>query len=198
MRQVELRELPLPGPVGLLRPGREALGVDELLLQPVDPRHDPGHERRGARAEVVLAQGQVVEPLEEHREAVRARERHDERVQAGLERLVVQEARAHVVHRVHGELLVRPLDGVLEPRAHPLRRRRGGDEHEDRLRVQAVGEQPAEALDEHGRLAGPGPRDDEDRPAGMPDDACLGRGEDGHGGSLRPGRTRAGTVGWSG
>ena len=114
--EVQLRELALAGSVGLLRPRREALRVDQLLLQPVDASDHAGHERGRARAQVVLPQRQVVEALEEHREPVGAAERHDERVQAGLERLVVQQSRTEVVDGVDVQLLVGILERVLEQR----------------------------------------------------------------------------------
>ena len=116
---VELGELALARAVGLLRPRREALRVDQVLLQPVDPCHDPRQERGGAAAEVVLAQRQVVDVLEQHRQAVGAPERDDERLQACLQRLVVEDARAEVVHRVHGELLVGAVDRLLQQHPQP-------------------------------------------------------------------------------
>ena len=196
VREVELGELALPGPVGLLRPRREALGVDAVLLQPVDARDDARHERGGTAAEVVLAQRQVVEVLEQHRQPVGAPERHDERIEPRLQCLVVQDARAEVCDRVHRELLVRAVDRVLQERAQPAGGRGRGDEREDRVGMRAVGHEPGETLDEDGRLAGPRPGDDEQRTAWMPDDAGLRRRQIRHVLSLRPVRTITPPVAW--
>ena len=186
VREVELGELALPRAVGLIRPRREALGVDAIVLQPVDARDDARHERGGAAAEVVLAQRQLVEVLEQHRQPVRAPQRYDERIEPGLQRLVVQDARTEVVDRVDRELLVRAVDRLLQERAQPARGRGGGDEREDGLRMRAVGHEPGEALDEDGRLAGPRPSDDEQRSTWMPDDAGLRGRQVRHVMSLRP------------
>ena len=60
------------------------------------------------------AEGQLVDVLEQHRKPVGGRERHDERVEAGLERLVVQQAGAESGHGVDAELLEAALEQLLD------------------------------------------------------------------------------------
>ena len=59
----------------------------------------PPSSAAGLPLEVVEAQRQLVDALEQHRQAVGGRDRDDEGVEPGLERLVVQQARAEAVRR---------------------------------------------------------------------------------------------------
>jgi hypothetical protein len=99
---VHARELGLPPRVGArgvvartrLEPFRVRAVLarpDHLVLQPVDAREDARQERRGVAADLVPAQRQVVDPLEQQRQAVRARDRLEQRIDPRLHRLVPQE-----------------------------------------------------------------------------------------------------------
>ena len=70
----------------------------------------------GPAADVVAAQVQVVHPVQQQREPVGARDRREERVDAGLGGLVAQQARAELAHAVDGELLVGAVERVLDAR----------------------------------------------------------------------------------
>src|SRR6266540_7128454 len=102
MARVQLRELPLAMrrlalglvrgvPLPLLRPVAEAAGADPLGLQRVDAPQKACEEAGGVAANLVPAQREVVEPVEQHREPVRCTNRGEERVQPGLERVLAKE-----------------------------------------------------------------------------------------------------------
>ena len=87
---------------------------DQRVLEAVDPGDDAGQQRRRVAAQVVAAQRQLVDVLEQEGEAVGGADGHDEGVQPGLERLVAQQARAEAVHRVDGELGEPAVQRVLD------------------------------------------------------------------------------------
>ena len=66
---------------------------------------------------------ELVDALEQHRQPVGGRDGDDEGVEAGLERLVAQQARAEAVHGVDGKLLEAALELVLDAGAQARRRR---------------------------------------------------------------------------
>jgi len=125
----------------------------------------------------VVAQRQLVDPLEQHRQAIRHADGRGERVQPRLERLVVQQPRAEAVERRDRELLVGGGEPVLEPLAHGVGRRRGVAQHEQRLRRGARGGEVHEPLGEDRRLAGACSAQDQQRTAGMLDGLSLGGAE---------------------
>ncbi len=105
--------------------GGEPFGVaavvgrrDHLVLEPVDPRHEAREQWRRVAADLVMAQGQLTDALEQQGEPVRRRDRREEGVDAGLECLVLQQSRAERVEGRDVELLVGRLDQRLEPLAH--------------------------------------------------------------------------------
>ncbi len=78
VRPVDLGELPLDRPAAggsdePRGPGRVGLGADQLGLQPVDPAHKAAEQRVGAAAEVVVLERELVDPLDQHRQAVAGR-----------------------------------------------------------------------------------------------------------------------------
>ncbi len=178
-------------PVGLVLvgdrrgPGGVVLARDELRLEPVDAADDRAEQRARVAAQVVVAQRQLLDALEQHGEAVGGRDRRRERVEPGLERLVVQQSRAEGLEGGDGQLLVAADEALLEALAQRVGRAARVGEHEDRLGREAlgrVGRQPREALGEHVRLARPGAADDEQRTARVLDRGALRRGRRrGHG-----------------
>ena len=66
-------------------------------------------QRRRAAAQVVAAQRQLVDAVEQQREPVGGRGGHHERVDPRLERLVAQQPRAEAVDGVDRQLLERPV-----------------------------------------------------------------------------------------
>ena len=110
---------------------------------------------------------ELVEPLEQQRQPVGGRDRGEERVHPGLERLVLEQARAERVEGGHVELLVGRLDQRLEALAHLGRGRRGEGEREDRVGGHALLHEPGEAARERARLSGARAGHHEQRPLGM-------------------------------
>ena len=160
------------------RPAHELVRGHHRVLQPVDPRDDAGEERGRVAAEVVQAQRQLVDVLEQHRQAVGGRDRRRRTGRARLERLVVQQARAEARDGVDGELLERRGRAAPRPRratvsaaaAEPVRTRTCSG-------ATPSAASQAKRCDERARLAGPGAAEDEQRPAAMGRDGELGRGE---------------------
>ena len=126
------------------RPRRVVLVRDELVLEAVDAADDRAEQRARVAAQVMGGERQLVDALEQHRDPVGRRDGRGERVEPGLERLVVQQPRAEVVHGRDGQLVEAPVEAALEPLAQPARARLGDGEDEDRLRRQpALADQPA-------------------------------------------------------
>ena len=180
----QLAELALAGGAGAVGlaecggPGGVVLARDELVLEAVDPPDDRAEHGARVAAQVVVAKRQLVDALEQHRQPVGGGDGGRERVHAGLERLVVEQAGAQALERGDRGLLG---GGAPEAFLDPLAQGVGGrGEHEDALRgdggLRPLG-QPREALHERGRLAGAGPADDEQRPAAVLDGLVLGGGE---------------------
>ena len=113
-------------------------------------------------ADVVRGERQLVDPLEQHREAVGGRDRRGERVEPGLQRLVVQHVRAEAVDGRDGELLEAAVEAALQPLAQRVGAGLRDGQGEDRLRRQALlAHQPGEALAQDGRLARAGAAQDQ-------------------------------------
>ena len=175
VRAVELGELALARAALRQRrgPRRVVGGGDELVLEPVDALDDRAQGGARVAAQVVVAQRQVVDPLEQHGEPVGGADRRDERVEPRLERLVVQEPGTDAMERGDGQLLVGARQAVLEPFAHGVGGGARVAEHEQRLGWGAFLHQVQEAFGEDGRLAGPGPAQHEQRAAGVLDGGAL-------------------------
>ena len=176
---VQARELELAAgvnPLGVRLAGATELGRvatvvaagDQLVLQAIDTRDEARQERCRVAADLVAAEGQVVDPVEHQRQPVGRRHRGEERVEPGLDRLVVQDARAEVVEGHDAQVLEGRVEARLEPLAD-LRGRRGGEgEGEDRVGGRAVLREPLEARHQRACLAGARAADHEQRPSGVP------------------------------
>ena len=126
-----------------------------------------GQQRRRVAADLVVADREVVDPLEQQRQPVGRGDRREERVEARLERLVAEQPRAEGVEGGHVQALVGRLDLRLEPLAHLRGRRRGEGEREDRVRGRALLHEPGESAREREGLAGARAGQHEQRPPGM-------------------------------
>ena len=176
MRGEQRRELPLARAVRVLRepggPRAVVRGGDELLLEVIDAADDLTQRRARVPAQVVVAQRQRVDVLEQHREPVRGGHGRRERVDPGFQRLVAQQPRAQPAEGRDRQLVV----GDGEPRLDPLAQRvRVQRERQQRIGGQVLGEL-GEALDERRRLARPGAAEHEQRAAEVLDGLALGGG----------------------
>ena len=175
MRLVKRRELALALGARLavgkpLRPPRVGGGAHHRVLEAVDASDHRRQQRRRVAAEVVLAQRELIDALQQHREAVGGGGGGDERVEPGLEGLVVQQPRAEPRHRGHRELLEAAVaQAVLELGPQVVGGGRTEGEDEDR--------QPGKPRHEGPRLARSGASHDQQRTARMGDDPELIRGE---------------------
>jgi hypothetical protein len=177
-RELALALGPVAGVLGrqprgpLAEPRRPQAGV----LEPVDPRDHRAQDGRRPPAQVVVAQRQLVDAVQQQREAVGRRRGHREGVDARLQRLVAQQPRAHAVDRQDRELLERPVaERVLDPSAQGLRGGGPAGEQQDLLRRDAVGHQRGETRDQRLRPAAARAAEDQQRTAAVGRDRCLRR-----------------------
>jgi hypothetical protein len=161
--RVEGGELGLPRSRPVLDgggPGGVVLRGDELVLEPVDPLDHRAQQRGRVAAEVVARERQLVDVLEQHRQAVGRAHGHGERVDAGLVGLVAQQERAEALERRDRRLL--GLDRRTQAVGGRGRMRQG----EDGVRGGAGREEVADPRGERRRLPGPRPAEDQRRPRG--------------------------------
>ena len=182
---VDLSELPLARrrvKVGLSRlTGAEALGpLPEPLrghpggLQGVDPIDDPRQEPGGVAADLVAAQGQLVEPLEQQGKALGGRQRLEEGIEAGLCGVLAQQPRGDQRVRIDHQLLEGALHRLLGPGADPGGGGLRAGQHQGALAGSRQGRDPvADRL----RTSGARQPEDEQGPLGVADDALLCIGE---------------------
>ena len=183
VRLVDRRELPLA--LGALvpggQPGRPA-GVfdrgDHRLLEAVDAGDHAREHRSGVAAEVVPAQGQLVDALQQHREPVGGCHGRHERADPRLERLVVQQAGAEPVHGVDGELGEAAIEAVLDAAAQRICRALRRRQREDLLGLGCTTRRkPGMTGQQRAGLARPGAAHDEQGAAAVGDDPALLSGE---------------------
>ena len=124
-----------------------------------------------------MAQRQLVDALEQHRQPVGGGDRGGERVDAGLERLVAQQPRAEALERRDRELLVGARRARPRSRSRSASAAAASGEHEDRLgRARPRSTSQAKRSTSARRLAGARAADDEQRAAGVRDGLALGGG----------------------
>ena len=146
--RVELGELDLSShglPGGLV--GSALLPVASALLQPrrpdpfglqrIDPSEQAGQERGGVAADLVAAQRQLVEAVEEHRQPLRRAQHVEEGVEAGRLGVLAQEPLADRLPAADPELLERAVQERLGSFSQPPRGRPGRADHEHLLRWQS-------------------------------------------------------------
>ena len=183
--RARLGEHPLVGPIDLgelallrrspriqnpLCPRRVVLDADQLGLELIDPAHEPADERVGAAPEVVVLELELVDPVEQHRQPI-ARPEH--RVDRLRPRLPEHEAR-ELDRSDDVQLLVATLERALEPLAQSVGAGRRRRQHRQPLGLAPELHEPPESRLDHGRLAGAGTAEDEQRPATKSDRLSLG------------------------
>jgi hypothetical protein len=179
---VEAGELALAVGVGALGIGRggkplgpvlQLLRRHQLVLEPVDARDEAGQQRRRIAADLVVAQRQLADPVEQERQAVGGGGGSEERVDAGLERLVAQQLHAEGVERRDVQLLIGRLQQRLESLAHLGAGRAREGQGQNAVGGRALLDQPREAAGERAGLPGAGAGHHQQRPPGMGDDRAL-------------------------
>jgi hypothetical protein len=172
--ELALERRPLAPALALAKrggPGHVLLGVDELGLEPVDAAHEAAKERARVAAEVVAAQGELVDAFEQHGQAIGGADDHREGIEAG----VVEQAGGELPGGSDDELLVSSIEPVNKACAHRVSARRGRGEDENPLRRHALLREPGEARFEHSRLPAPGRAAHEQRTAPVRDCFDLSR-----------------------
>ena len=170
------RLLRLPGPQ--LQPRR----ADPFGLQRVDPREQPGQQGGGVAADLVAAQRQLVEPVEQHRQALRGAQHVEERVEAGGLGVLAQEPLADRLPAADPELLERAVQQRLGAFAKSPRRGAGRADHQHPLGCGPRRGEPGQPPRQQLGLAGPGGAEHQQRALSVGDRAIplvrfdLGRG----------------------
>ena len=118
---------------------------------------------------------ELLDPLEQHRDAVGLGGRHEERVKARLERLLAQQPRAERAGGMYLKLLVSAAQRVLQAGAQLVGGGRRLGEHEHGFGSHALLDQPGETGHERMRLAGSRASQDQQRPRRMRDRGALRR-----------------------
>jgi hypothetical protein len=119
----------------------------------------------------VVAQGQLIDPLHQHRQPVAGAQNRIQRVRIATG--TTQNQRRQIHRRQHVQALVAAVQRRLQRFAQrdcPSSRR---DQQGDALRLTALGHQPAKAGLDHPRLATAGLADDQQRAAPMGDRLAL-------------------------
>jgi hypothetical protein len=178
-RELELAHAPVANGVvrragERLGPVRVLVGGHHLVLEPVDPVESTREERRRVPAQLVVADLQVVGAIHQERKPVGLGDRLEERVEAPLERLLVEEARAERVEGRAVELLVGLVEQLLGAGAHLLGRLRREGEGEHARRVDPLRRQPCDPAGDHAGLAAAGSGKHEQWPARVGDGLLLG------------------------
>ena len=117
------RTLALSGPRGLLlrrgRPVAKALRRDALELQEVDPPQEPREEPGRIAPDLMAAKRQIVDAVEQDREAIGGCDGREERVEARLRRVLPQDPLGDLAVGADPELLVRVSEERLNALAQP-------------------------------------------------------------------------------
>ena len=169
---VELGEFPLPGdgiPLGrgctglLVGPAPEPLGRHPRGLQRVDAIDDAREQARRISADLVPAQGQLVDPVEQHGQPLGRAQGLEEGVDLGLGGMFAQDPGGRDRMRVDDELLVGSFDRLLGADPDPVGRSGRTREHEG---TAPLADQAAQAPGQS--LGSPGPGGAQDQQGSLP------------------------------
>ena len=152
---------------------RQGLGTDGLGLQGVDPAEQAGQQAGRVAADLVVSKRQLLEPVEQHRQPLGRSEYVEERVEAGLRRVVAEQALPDRLPGADPELLVGTLQKRLGALPEP---RRGGaprGDHQDLLGSRPLLGEPRQPPGEDLGLPGPGCADQQQRALVVGDGAAL-------------------------
>ena len=130
-------------------------------------------QARRVAADVVIAQRQVVDPVEQDGEPLGRAEDVEERVEAGGDRVAAEQPLADFVPGSDPELCPTAAEQVLDASAQITRGGPVGGEDENAVRLGAAPDQEGEATGERLCLARAGGSDEKQRPISMSDGALL-------------------------
>ncbi len=153
----------------LLRPLTKAAGVDQLRLEPIDAAHKAAEQRARVATIVVVAQGQLTDPLGQHREPIALGE-GDLRALVPATRKAAQHGRCQLRRGQDQKLAVAPVEALLERGADGVRARRCGQQHGHALGWRSLPDMPAETVDEQPCLAAASRPEHQQRAAGVDDE----------------------------
>ncbi|MFN8163746.1 MAG: hypothetical protein U0R26_07920 [Solirubrobacterales bacterium] len=179
LRELKIAPRPLSlrlvgrGFLSLARPGLQGGGTDGFGLQPVDPGEQAGEQAAGVAADLVAAKGQLVEAVEQHRQALRRAEDVEERVEPGGLGVVAQDALADRVPAADPELFEGALEHRLRALAQPPRGGAGRADQQHATRCGAGRDEIAQPPGQQLGLAGSGGTEDEQGPVAVGDGAVA-------------------------
>jgi hypothetical protein len=101
------------------RPFPQGRRQDPLGLEQVYAAQEAGQEPSGVAADLVPAQGQVIDPVEQDREPVGGAHRGEERIATRLDRVLAQQHLPDLLVGVYPELGVRAVQQGLDASAQP-------------------------------------------------------------------------------
>ncbi len=159
--------LPRPRPLG------ERRRSHPFGLQPVDPGQQPGQQTGRVAADLVPAQRQPVEAVEQQRQPLAPAQHVEEGVEPGLLGVVAQDPLADRVPAADPELLERPLQQRLAAFAQAAGGGLAGGDHQHALGPRPGRDQAGEAAGEQLGLAGARGAEDQQRPLAVGDRAIA-------------------------
>ena len=154
-------------------PGGQRFGVDRLRLQRVDAAQEPRQESGRVSADLVVAQRQLVDSVEQHRQPLGRPDGLEERVQSRLGGVVAQQALADRLPGADPKLLEGPLQQRLGAVAQPPRRGARGGQHQHMLGPGSLGGQQGKPARQRLGLAGAGGAENQQRPLAVADRLVL-------------------------
>ena len=171
------RSFALCGPfrlaIALRCPVAQGLGRYALELQEVDPAQKASQKPGRVPADLVAAKRQVVDAVEQDRQAVGCRDGGEERIEARLGRVLAQDALGDLGMRADPRLLVGVGEDGLDPVAKRRRSRARAAGDQDPLGAHAVLRKRCEAANQRLRATGPCGARHEERSAAVADHAPL-------------------------
>ncbi len=185
---VEVAGLGEDAVVGGAEVGEFGLGGIGARLELVDLGEQLGEEAGRVAPNCVVAQGQVVEAVEQDREALGGAEDVEERVQAGGGGVLTQEALGKLTPGADPELLVVAGEERFGAPQKAAGSRLGGCQDEDSLGRQALLDQAGEAPGQRLGLAAARGSGEQERTPVVFDRTCLGLGQSEHGPTLASAR----------
>jgi hypothetical protein len=135
-------------PLACDRPFAQCRGPHGLGFQHIDPPQQARQKTRRVAADLVAAQGKLVEPIEEDREPVGRSDGGEERVEARLHGKVAKQRLGDLSPGSDPQFLVGPLDHLLGALTQPRPPRARPAQDQDVLWTLATFDERTEAADE--------------------------------------------------